>query len=107
MANVYEAAIAPVGHVEPSGLVYRGDGTLAGVVAADGRVSAQGAQVVEYADASGRCSDLLGQVVGTVQHHSGGVFDGGGRYRGYVAEGAVPLQLMAGAALFLLLLHPI
>jgi hypothetical protein len=100
MANVYDAAIKRVGHVEPTGHVYSVQGTLVGVVATDGQVSTWNAQVVGHADRAGRCTDTRGQMVGVVQPHTGGVFDQGGHYRGYVAE--VSIQLMAGAALLLL-----
>jgi hypothetical protein len=102
MANVYDATIKRVGHVEPTGYVYSVQGTLMGVVATDGQVSTWNAQVVGHADSSGRCADTTGRVVGVVQPHTGGVFDQGGHYRGYVAEGEVSIQLMAGAALLLL-----
>jgi hypothetical protein len=103
MANVYNVAIQRVGRVEPTGHVYGPHGTLVGMVAPDGQISIWTGQVVGVADSAGRCADATGQLVAMVQRGTSGVFDRSGHYQGYVAEEEVSLQLMAGAALLLLL----
>jgi hypothetical protein len=103
VANVYNAKIERLGRVAAAGHVYDLHEALVGVVAPDGHVSIWTGQVVGVADAAGRCADVQGHVVGMVHPGTGGVFDRGGRYQGYVAEGEVCLQMMAGSALLLLL----
>ena len=61
------------------------------------------AQVGWVSDAPGRRANAVGQVVVLVRPGTGGVFDQGRHDRGYVAEEEVSFQLMAGAALLLLL----